>query len=105
MLPEPLDATDSVLIEVPDRWDVLTTASVWMTEPDVQVDDPQAVGDPLALDSGRKVWVTAGHEQLPSADPMSEAVGSMIEPRWPEEHGTAAPGILIRGVVSGAEDQ
>ena len=54
--------------------------------------------DPLPLASGRKVWVTAGWEEIARGGPQRQAVGSMIEPAFPEAHDVSSPGIFVKGV-------
>lgn len=97
MRPGRLDSRE-VVIEVEDRWDQLTHAMVWMTEPTVVLVHPRVVGGPLQLASGRKVWLTADVQALPPCDPEPIPASSMIEPMWPEKHGVPCPGIIIRGV-------
>jgi hypothetical protein len=102
--PDRLDRRD-VVIEVDDRWDQLTYAMVWMTEPTVRLVHPRIVGGPLPLASGRNVWLTAGVEALPPCDPEPIPASSMAEPLWPEEHGVPCPGIVVRGVHLQLTDQ
>lgn len=85
-------------IAVADRWDQLTMAYVWMSEPEVEVHGARPVGGPLPLASGRRVWVTAHTQRLESGEAEPPAVASMVEPMWPPEHDVAAPGIMLRGV-------
>ena len=60
---EQLDPRDTV-VEVGDRWDRLTAIYVWMTEPGVTLKAHNIIGGPLALSSGRRVWVTSGEENI-----------------------------------------
>jgi hypothetical protein len=93
--PEPKDH----IIPVEDRWDELTMASVWMTEPGVELNEPGVFAGPLPLMSGRRVWLTEDKQRLAEAiAPESESVGAMVEPLWPEQHDVACPGFLVRGV-------
>lgn len=100
LLPRALDLKE-VQIRVEDRWDQLTMAKIWMTEPGLTFDAPRLIGGPLPLASGRSVWVSADVEELPGGEPEPIAVSSMIEPLWPEEHGVPAPGLLLKGLHIG----
>lgn len=88
--------TDEYHIGVNDSWDEVTVAYIWMTEPGVDLDEPRIVGEPLNLASGRRVWLSAGVEQL--EQPMEpDVAGTMLEPLLPERHGVPAPGLIVRG--------
>ncbi|MFJ8730340.1 hypothetical protein [Streptomyces bauhiniae] len=98
LIPGPI-STDDVHIAVEDRWDVITMAQIWMTEPGVDI--PSGVrltGGPLALASGRRVWVIADIQEVPKAQESGAAVGNMIEPLLPTTHDVSAPGLILRGV-------
>jgi hypothetical protein len=102
--PDRLDERD-VVIEVDDRWDQMTYAMVWMTEPTFRLVHPRIIDGPLSLASGRNVWLTAGAEALPPCDPEPIPASSMAEPLWPEKHGVPCPGIVVRGVHLQSADQ
>lgn len=96
--PEPADPRETVL-PVPDRWDVLSLALVSMTEAGVGPDpDWQVVGGPLPLTSGRRVWLTTGHQDVVPGEPEPVPVGVMVQPVDPGTHGVASPGWLVKGV-------
>ena len=95
--PLPLDPAD-MHIRVQDRWDEVTLGCLWMTEPGVAFDADRIVGGPLALASGRQVWLTARTEAIGDAEPEPLAVSSMLEPAIPQVHGVRAPGVFHRGV-------
>jgi hypothetical protein len=99
LLKEPtLDARE-VIVTVPDSWDVLTLALVWMTEPDVDADPNWTlIGGPLPLSSGRRVWVTSSYDRVAPVEPQPIAVSTMIEPVTPLTHDVASPGWLVHGV-------
>lgn len=98
LLPGESDTREFV-IDVPDRWDILSLALVRMTEPGVEPDPMWTiVGGPLPLISGRRVWVTSHGEEIPPSKPEPMAVSSMIEPWTPETHGVASPGWIVKGV-------
>ncbi|MDR7188273.1 hypothetical protein J2Y46_001089 [Microbacterium sp. BE35] len=86
-------------IEVADRWDELTKANVWMTQPGFDVPaPPDRVGPTLELTNGVRVWVGRGREELEASDPEPVPVSAILEPQVPGVHDVTAPGILIRGV-------
>jgi hypothetical protein len=98
LLPEQMDSQEHV-IDVPDRWDILSLALIRMTEPDVDPDPTwNLVGGPLSLASGRRVWVTSHAEEIPPGEPEPMATSSMIEPWTPETHDVASPGWIVKGV-------
>lgn len=97
LMPQELDGTETQ-IRVEDRWDQLTIAYVWMTEPNVRLATERLVGGPLPLRIGRQVWLTAGTERLPAIDPEPVPISQMIEPLTPETDGVNAPGFVVRGV-------
>jgi len=97
LLPRDIDPHD-VHIRVEDRWDQVTLACIRMTEPGFTVSDDRIIGGPLALASGRQVWVTAKTEPLPGGEPEPQAISSMLEPAIPGAHDVAAPGVFHRGV-------
>lgn len=96
-LPLPLDPRDEQ-IRVNDRWDQVTQARIWMSEPHIELSDDRLIADPLLLDSGRHVWVKAATEALPEGKPEPLAVGSMLEPAVPGVLDVLAPGVFHRGV-------
>jgi hypothetical protein len=102
LLEQQIDPKDT-LIEVADRWDRLTAIYVWMTEPGVTLDATAIVGGPLPLTSGRRVWVTAGEEDITPSDPEPVAAGAFIEPLGPGKDDVAAPGFLVRGMNFGGD--
>jgi hypothetical protein len=64
LVPEPVDPKETV-VEVDDRWDRLTGIYIRMTETGVLLERTHLViGGPLALTSGRQVWVTAHSEHI-----------------------------------------
>ncbi|MFF8968679.1 hypothetical protein [Streptomyces sp. NPDC014995] len=98
LIPGPLDANDTH-IAVEDRWDQITMAQIWMTEPDVDLPDGiRLIGGPLPLASGRSVWVTADVQEVPGERESMVASGIMAQPLMPDTHDVSAPGILLRGV-------
>jgi hypothetical protein len=74
---------------------------VWMTEPSISIESPRLVGGPLSLRSGRRVWVTAGTEEVMGGRPEPIPATAIVEPVWPAEHGVTAPGVFIRGAHIG----
>lgn len=100
MLPGALSEAD-LHIAVRDRWDEVTVAYFWMTEPGVELDGvDRMVGDPLLLQSGRRLWMSAGVERV-LGEPEPMAHGAMIVPMTPENDDVAAPGLMIKGVRLG----
>ena len=100
LLPGALIETD-LHIAVRDRWDEVTVAYFWMTEPDVELSGvDRRVGEPLLLQSGRRLWLSAGVEQV-SGEPEPMADGAVIVPMSPENDDVAAPGLMIKGVRLG----
>lgn len=98
LLPQTADAREHH-IPVADRWDQVTKACVWMTEPDVDFASAMLLGGPLRLASGRRVWLAYGVEMLPGGnEPEEPCIGAMVQPMSPEADGVAAPGLLLRGV-------
>jgi hypothetical protein len=96
--PDSVDERETV-IDVADVWDQATLALVRMTEPHVEPDPAwDLVGGPLALSSGRRVWVTSHRESIAPMDPEPLAAGAMIEPVNPKTHGVASPGWFVKGV-------
>ncbi len=102
LLPLHLDPRD-VHIRVRDRWDEITLACVWMTEPGLDLTGDRMIGGPLPLTSGRCVWVTAKTEKITPATPQPLAVSSMLEPVWPGQHNVSSPGVLHHGVYLDTE--
>lgn len=95
----PMDLSPKeVHIAVNDRWDELTKAEVWMTEPGVDLQSERMIGGPLDLTSGRRVWLVARTELLEFSAPEPQAVGALIKPLTPESDGVPAPGFLVVGV-------
>jgi len=97
LLPRELSPRD-LRILVEDRWDVMTVAYIWMTEPGVSFPHRRIIGGPLTLASGRKVWLVADTEAVPGGEEEPQAVGAMLEPMLPETHGVPVAGYLARGV-------
>jgi len=98
--PDPPVEGDEHTIIAEDRWDLVTVAQVWMTEPGAALGIEPSLG-PLALASGRQVWVAGAWEEVEPMDPEPVPVSAMIEPMWPEKHGVTAPGYMVRGVHLG----
>lgn len=98
LLPMSLSAKE-LHIPVEDRWDALTVAYVWMTEPGVRLNEEnhQLVGGPLRLESGRQVWVSADMEPW-KGPPESKPVSAALVVLTPEKNAVRAPGFLLRGV-------
>lgn len=85
-------------VAVEDRWDVLNTVKLWMTEPDIELEGiSRPLGAPLPLRSGRRVWLAASTEQV-EGEPEPPCTGSMLEPMSPATHGVTAPGVMVKGV-------
>ena len=98
LLPGELDSSEHV-IAVEDRWDRLTSAFVWMTEPGIAFDEPGLFAGPLLLTTGCRVWLQQNQEALDGkTEPEATCVGTMIEPMSPLTHDVIAPGFLLRGV-------
>lgn len=97
LIRQPIDHREHV-VEVADRWDRLTALYVWMTEPNVSLEAATAVGGPLPLDSGRRVWITLREDAIQPYRPETEPAGLIVEPRSPDCHDVAAPGFLVRGL-------
>lgn len=101
LMPGDIDAAD-FQVPVRDRWDELTVAYVHMTQAGAHLGGSRRViAEPLSLDSGRQVWVTWGRERVEPVGPERAPAGAMVEPVWPEQHGVAAPGFVLRGVHVG----
>jgi hypothetical protein len=88
-----------ISLSAPDRWDALNVASVWMTDPGVEVSLDGLVGPAQSLGSGRQVWVTTAVETWGPEDDALNYRGSVIEAWRPETHGVRGPGLMIRGVT------
>ncbi|WGP12661.1 hypothetical protein [Streptomyces sp. SH5] len=98
LINRPLEPAD-VHIAVEDRWDQITMAQIWMTEPGVDLPEGvRLIGGPLPLASGRRVWVTADTQGVPGKQEWTVASGIMAEPLLPQTHDVSAPGMLLRGV-------
>lgn len=96
--PERVDDRETV-IDVPDRWDVLSLALVRMTEASVELDPAwPLVGGPLTLTSGRRVWVTSHADPVTPTGPEPVPESTMIEPWTPETHDVISPGWIVKGV-------
>lgn len=96
--PGPPDPRETVVV-VPDRWDVLTLALIRMTEPGVGPDPGwHVLGGPLPLASGRRVWLTVSHDDVPPAEPEPVPDGVMVEPVGPGTHDVASPGCFVKGL-------
>ena len=89
-----------IAVPAPDRWDALNVASIWMTEPHVEVHSAGLVGRPQSLRSGRQVWVTTAVETWGPEDATLNYRGSVIEAWRPETHSVRGPGLMIRGVTA-----
>lgn len=101
LLPGKLESSEHV-ITVEDRWDQLTSAFVWMTEPGVSFDGPGLFAGPLLLTTGCRVWLQHNTEVLDAGtEPEPPCVGVMIAPMSPDTHDVIAPGFLVRGVRLG----
>jgi hypothetical protein len=97
LLPGVLDER-ALHIAVKDRWDVLNTVKLWMTEPNVEMEgSSRPLGAPLPLRSGRRVWLSVGTEPV-EGNPEPPCVGSIIEPMSPATHEVTAPGVMVKGV-------
>ncbi|GGU71481.1 hypothetical protein GCM10010275_01990 [Streptomyces litmocidini] len=97
-MPAPIDSND-VHIAVEDRWDQITMAQIWMTEPEVALPDGvRLIGGPMPLVSGRNVWVTAETQEVPGEEEGRVASGIMAQALLPGTHDVSAPGLLLRGV-------
>lgn len=66
--PVPVDEREEV-VPVEDRWDRLTVAYLSMTEPGVTVEPPRPIAPPLALASGRRVWLWSQSESILAGQP------------------------------------
>ncbi|WP_139135475.1 hypothetical protein [Micromonospora tulbaghiae] len=100
MLPETPDpAAAPILVE--DRWDRMSIAEVWMTEPGAGLTDSHTVvGGPLPLPSGRQVWVTRRIVPV-HGEPETGIVSAMVEPITHDIAGVSTPGVIIRAVRLG----
>lgn len=97
LLPGTIDDADEV-IGVEDRWDQLICARLFMTEPGIDLAEPdQLLHDPWTLTSGRRVWLTARYEALAGGKQEAPCSTAVVKPMTPERHGVAAPGILLVG--------
>ncbi|WCS17760.1 hypothetical protein MML61_23750 [Mycobacterium marinum] len=93
-----IDPQETV-IEVADRWDRLTLLYLWMTEAGVTLESPGPIlGGPLPLSSGRRVWVTAGEENIASCEPVPVPAGQIVMLKSPGEDDVASPGFLVCGL-------
>ncbi|MFJ2222135.1 hypothetical protein ACIOFY_19120 [Streptomyces anulatus] len=98
LINRPLETADAH-IAVEDRWNQITMAQIWMTEPGVDLPKGvRLIGGPLPLASGRRVWVTADTQDVPGEQEWTVASGIMAEPLLPQTHDVSAPGLLLRGV-------
>ncbi|MGX1976898.1 hypothetical protein [Streptomyces kronopolitis] len=98
LIPGALSDKD-IHISVEDRWDLITMAQMWMTEPGVEIPGTwRVVGDALKLASGRRVWIIKETQHVPGDKEEQIAAGIMSEPMLPGTHDVSAPGILLRGV-------
>jgi len=97
LLPRELDKK-ALHVRVNDSWQEVTLAGIWMTEPGVELERSRPVGEPLILDSGRRVWVSAWTEAVPDGEPEPQAVSSLIEFAMPAKHAVRGPGVFLRGV-------
>lgn len=97
VLDQPANPNDQHRIVVEDRWDLLTLAKLWMTEPGVDLPIEPLIEEPLRLSSGRRVWITAGWEELEGCEPEPLSAGAVVEPYTPGLQDVCAPGVLVRG--------
>lgn len=92
-------------IQIPtgDEWNVIQLARIWMTEPGVTLEGLDFIGNPLSLQSGRRVWLDTVAEVVPgwNTNPEPPAVGSMVQVLTPDSHGVRSPGLLVKGVRLG----
>lgn len=94
--PEAAPDPDTVVVE--DRWDLLTVAQIWMTEPGVMLENNLAhIGPPLPLRSGRHVWVTASWEKVPPIKPERIPDAAIMTIVRPEETDVRSPGVMMVG--------
>ena len=98
MLDCPADGKDQHRIVVEDRWDLLTLAKIWMTEPGVDLPIEPLMDQPMQLASGRRVWITAGWEELTGGEPEPLCDGAIVEPYTPGVQDVSAPGLFVRGL-------
>ncbi|HMJ77435.1 MAG TPA: hypothetical protein VK507_15760 [Iamia sp.] len=89
---------DPETIVVEDRWDLVTVAKVWMTEPGVVLDPGFAHLDPpMPLVGGRQVWVTVASEEIEPQEPEPAPDAVIMKIMRPEEHDVSCPGVLLVG--------
>jgi hypothetical protein len=98
MLDRPADPKNQHRIVVEDRWDLLTLAKIWMTEPGVDLPIESLIEEPMQLSSGRRVWITAGWEELEGGEAEPRCAGAIVEPYTPGVQDVRAPGLLVRGL-------
>lgn len=101
----PIDDTrkaDDDTIVVEDRWDMITVAQIWITEPEVALPDgvPSLAG-PLPLRSGRRVWVTPLWEETSPQDPEPIPDSALVQFIRPEEVDVPCPGFIVVGANLG----
>lgn len=98
MLSHPLPRCDAV-ISVQDKWDEITVACLWMTEPGVVLEPTErVVAGPLPLRSGRNIWVSQRTDVwTPPERPDLPCVGAIVEPTDWSADGPLAPLLLVRG--------
>lgn len=95
---DPEAALDSDTVVVEDRWDLVTVAQIWMTEPGVMLEPGLAhIGPPLPLRSGRQVWVTASWENVPPIEPERIPDVAIMTIVRPEEADVPSPGVKMVG--------
>jgi hypothetical protein len=88
-------------VPVEDRWDRITLAGLYMTEPGVDLDvSDTMIGGPLPLASGRRVWLTTRQEAFDGQE-EHDIISSMIMPLSPEADKVPAPTLLLVGVRLG----
>lgn len=97
LLPGDLRTSDAH-IAVEDRWDEITVGYFWMTEPGIDLSGVnRLVGDPMVLQSGRRVWLVAGTEPI-QGEPEPMADGSVVVPMTPGADDVSAPGLMLKGL-------
>lgn len=81
LLPGELEPSEHV-IAVEDRWDRLTSAFVWMTQPGVNFDAPGLFAGPLLLTTGCRVWLQQNQEALDAIPEDQDAYDCVAPQAW-----------------------